>query len=181
MHGDLIGQFKACLTAKDMWDSLRVRFGQTSGHKKALYLALKVDAVQDELHSCYSRRLMNHMSAMIYDLKAAGREISKEEQVLNVIRVLPTQPEHWKNVKLIMTHSEHMKTFVEIQSHFEMGEERLKTFSSSNAALVAKGNHPQSNKNRGRLYKKAPHPYQNNGPKSGATKKAKGNGEKNIA
>jgi len=64
-----------------------------------------------------------------------------------------------------------------------MEEERLKTFSSSNAALVAKGNHPRSNKNRGRLYKKAPRPDQKNGPKSEATKKqkAKGNGEKNIA
>ena len=34
------------------------------------------------------------MSATVWDLKAAGREISKEEQVLNVIRVLPEKPEH---------------------------------------------------------------------------------------
>jgi len=57
-----------------------------------------------------------------------------------VIRALPSQTEQWEHVKLVMTHSKHMKTFVEIQSHLEMEEEHLKTFSSSNA-LVAKGNH----------------------------------------
>ena len=82
-----------------------------------------------------------------------------------------------------MTQSEHMKTFAEIKSHLELEEECLKMFSSSNAALVAKGNRPRSNKNQGRLYKKAIHPYQKNGPKFGATnkQKAKGNDEKNIA
>ena len=30
MHDDLIREFEACPTAKDMWDKLRVRFGQTS-------------------------------------------------------------------------------------------------------------------------------------------------------
>jgi len=34
------------------------------------------------------------MSAVVRDLKAAGLEISKEEQVMNVIRALPSQPEH---------------------------------------------------------------------------------------
>jgi len=63
-----------------------------------------------------------------------------------------------------------------------MEEEHLKTVSSSNATLGAKGNHPRSNKNRGRPYKKVPRPYQKNGPKSSVAKmqKAKGNGEKNI-
>jgi len=59
-----------------------------------------------------------------------------------VIQALLNQPEHRKNVKLIMTHSKHMKTFAEIQSHLKMEEELLKTFSSSNATLVAKGNYP---------------------------------------
>jgi len=80
-------------------------------------------------------------------LRLPAREISKEEQVLNVIRVLLSQLEHWKSIKLVMTHSEHMKTFIKTQSHLRMEEECLKTFSSSNAALVAKGNHPRSNKN----------------------------------
>ena len=52
-----------------------------------------------------------------------------------------------------------------------MEEERLKTFSFSHVALVAKGNHPLSNKNRGRVYKKVPRPSQKNGAKSGPTKR----------
>jgi len=82
------------------------------------------------------------MSAMVRHLKAAGPEISEEEQVLNVIQALPSQLEHCKHAKLVMTHSEHMKIFAKIQSHLKMEEERLKTFSSSNAALLAKGNRP---------------------------------------
>jgi len=37
-----------------------------------------------------------------------------------------------------------MKAFVEIQSHLEMEEERLKTFGSFSVALVAQGNRPIS-------------------------------------
>ena len=112
-----------------------------------------------------TRNIAEHlrtMNAIVCDLKAAGREISKEKQVLNVIWALPSQPKQWKNVNLVMNHSKHMNTFAKIQSHLEIEEERLKTLSSSNAALVAKGNRPQSNKNRARLYKKAPRPYQKN-------------------
>ena len=29
MHNDLIGEFEACPTAKDMWDQLKICFGQT--------------------------------------------------------------------------------------------------------------------------------------------------------
>ena len=76
---------------------------------------------------------------MVHDLKTVRQEIFEEEQVLNVIRVLPTQPEHWKNVKLVMTHSEHMKTFVEIQSHLKIEKERLRTVSSSSGLLLVNG------------------------------------------
>ena len=36
---------------------------------------------------------------MVQDLKAVGQEVSEEEQVLNVIRALPNDNEHWKNLK----------------------------------------------------------------------------------
>jgi len=64
------------------------------------------------------------MSAKIHDLKTASNEIYEGQQVLNVIQAIPNELEHWGNVKLILTHSEHLKTFVEIQSHLEMEEER---------------------------------------------------------
>jgi len=64
-----------------------------------------------------------------------------------------------------------------------MKEECLKTFSSSNTALVAKGDQPRCNKNPCMQYKKMPRPYQKSRPKIGNAKKqkAKGNGEKNMA
>jgi len=30
MHDDLLGEFEGCPTAKDMWDRIKIRFGQTS-------------------------------------------------------------------------------------------------------------------------------------------------------
>ena len=59
------------------------------------------------------------MSAMVHDLRAVGREIFEDEQVQNVIPALLNRPEHCKNVKLVMTHYEDMKTFAEIQTHIE--------------------------------------------------------------
>jgi len=103
----LLGEIEACPTAKDMWDKLKVRFSQTSATRLC---TLHLKWMQYEMDS--TRTIAEHlqtMSAMVHDLKAAEREISKEESVLNVIRALPIQPDHWKNVKLAMTHSEHIR------------------------------------------------------------------------
>jgi len=35
------------------------------------------------------------ISAMIRDLKVAGKDISRGVQVLNVIQAIPDKPEHW--------------------------------------------------------------------------------------
>ena len=91
MHNDLIGEFEAYPMAKDTWDKLKNHFGQTS--QKVSYFALKVDAIQ----MGSSRTMVEHlraMSAMVHDLKAAGKEISKGEQVLNVSQAIPNEPEH---------------------------------------------------------------------------------------
>jgi len=45
-----------------------------------------------------------------------------------VIRALPHDNEHWKSFKVIMTHSENIKTFEEISKHLEMKEERIKIY-----------------------------------------------------
>ena len=63
------------------------------------------------------------MSAMVRDLKAAGQEVSEQEQVLNMIRALPNDNEHWKSFKVFMAHSEHINTFEEISKHLVMEEE----------------------------------------------------------
>jgi len=56
------------------------------------------------------------MSGIIRDLKAVGKEIYEGEQALNVIRGLRDEPKHWNHVKVVLTHSDHLKTFIEIQS-----------------------------------------------------------------
>ena len=75
MHDDLIGEFEECPIAKDMWDQLRVRFGQTL---VTTFRTLHLKWMQYEMDSTYT--IVEHlrtMSAMVHDLKAAGQEIMK--------------------------------------------------------------------------------------------------------
>jgi len=149
MHDDLIGGFKSCPIAKDMWDQLKICFGQTS---ETRLRTMQVKWMQYKMDS--SRTMAEHlriMGGIIRDLKAVGKEISEGEQVLNVIRAVQDKREHWNHVKTVLTHADHLKTFAEIQSHLEMEEERMKIFGPPNVALVAKGNMPKGNRNsRGR-------------------------------
>jgi len=124
------------------------------------------------------------MSSIIRDLKATGKKISEGEQVLNVIRVFLKESQHWSYVKTVLMHFEHIKIFVEVQSHIEMEEECLKMLGTSHVAFVAKGNRPKGNKNnRGRQAKTGHRRTQNGKPKARIAKKqkAKGNGGINIA
>jgi len=50
-------------------------------------------------------------------------------------------------VKLVSTHSEHLMTFAEIQSHQEMEEECLKMLDTPSVTLVTKGTRPRGDKN----------------------------------
>ena len=92
IHEDLIGEFEACLTAKDMWDKLRVGFSQTSLTRLRILHLKWMHYKMDSTHTVVEH--LRTMSAMACDLKSARREISKEEQVLNVIRALLSQLEH---------------------------------------------------------------------------------------
>ena len=119
-----------------------------------------------------SRTMTKHlriMTGIIHDFKAAGKEISEGEQVLNLIHALLVESQHWNHVKTILTHSEHIKTFAEVQSHIEMEEERLKMLDTPYVDLVAKENRPKGNKNnRGRLAKKGFRPPRMVGPRLGS-------------
>jgi len=86
-------------------------------------------------------------------------------------------------MKIVLTHFDCLKTFIEIESHFEMEEECLKMFGTPNVAPIAKGDRPKGNKNsRGMQFKKGSHPPQSRRPKVGIAKKQKAtiNAEKNI-
>ena len=63
------------------------------------------------------------MSALIHDLKAAGNNLSDEQQDTAVIRSLPEPT--WGQMKLILTHSENIKTFDDISRHIELEAERM--------------------------------------------------------
>jgi len=119
------------------------------------------------------------MTAMVRDLKAARQEVSEEEHVLNVIRVLPNDNEHCKSFKVIMTHSEHIKTFEAISKHLEMEEEHIKVYTPPSVAFIATGSECRGRKPyRGNKPKKGPHPSQNSRSNGGTAKKHKAKGNK---
>ena len=63
------------------------------------------------------------MSALICDLKATGNNLSDEQQVTTMIRSLPEPT--WGQMKLVLAHSENIKTFVDISHHLELEAERM--------------------------------------------------------
>ena len=90
MHDDLIGEFETCHTAKNMWDQIKICFGQTSEfHTLQLkWMQYKMDSI---------RTMAEHLRIMSYiicDLKAVSKDIYEGEQVLNVIWALLGKPEH---------------------------------------------------------------------------------------
>ena len=85
-----------------------------------------------------------------------------------MIWALPVESQHWNHVKTVLTHSEDIKTFAEVQSCIKMEEECLKMLGTHHVALVAKGNRPKGNKNnQGRQVKKGFRPPQNGRPRLG--------------
>ena len=89
-----------------------------------------------------------------------------------MIRALPHDNEHWKSFKVIMTHSENIKTFEEISKHLEMKEERIKIYAPPSVAFVAKGSGPRGKRPyHGKKPKKSPHPPQNTHSYGGTAKK----------
>ena len=64
------------------------------------------------------------MSALIHDLKAVGNNLSDEQQVIVVIRSLPEPT--WGQMKLVLTHSENIKTFADISRHLELEAEHIR-------------------------------------------------------
>ena len=102
------------------------------------------------------------MSGMVRDLKAAGYEVSKKEHVLNVIRALLDENEHWTRVKLVMAHNENIQTFGAISKSLKMEKERLKAYTPSNVAFVAKRNGHKGNRPyHSKKPKKGPRPPEN--------------------
>ena len=181
MHDDLIGEFENYPTAKEMWDNIYSRYGQTSETRlRALHLKWMTYTIDS------SRSITEHvrsLQAMLRDLKAAGVDISEREQWMNVLRALLTEDDRWKPFINVMTHNENIKNFAEITKHLELEDELLKACAPPPVALVARVDRAKGNKfKRGK--KKSLHPSKKFGPRGGIAKKqvkAKGKVEKNMA
>jgi len=94
MHDDLLGEFESCPTAKDMWDFLRIRFGQTSA-RRLRTLRLKWMQFQLDAGRPLTEQLRT-LSGIVCDFKVAVQNIPEDEQVLNVSQALP-QTKFWEN------------------------------------------------------------------------------------
>ena len=88
MHDDLLGEFESCPTAKDMWDFLRIRFGQTSA-RRLRTLRLKWMQFQLDAGRPLTEQLRT-LSGIVLDLKTARQDIPEDEQALHVIWALPS-------------------------------------------------------------------------------------------
>ncbi|KAL0350110.1 UNVERIFIED_CONTAM: Retrovirus-related Pol polyprotein from transposon TNT 1-94 [Sesamum radiatum] len=72
---------------------------------------------------------------MIRELQHAGCELSDEQQVLVVLRLLP---EHtWGHVKLVLTHNEQINTFDSVASYLKLQAGRRESERTQQAAFVA--------------------------------------------
>ena len=73
------------------------------------------------------------MSALICDLKATGNNLSDEQQVTTMIHTWPEPT--WGQMKLVLTHSKHIKTFADISHHLKLEAEHMGVH--QNTLLVA--------------------------------------------
>ena len=123
MHDDLLGEFEGCPTAKDMWDRLKIWFGQTSA-TRIRTLCLKWMQFQLDVGRTMTEQLRT-LSDIVRDLKAADQDIHEDGQALNVIRAL-SKTKLWENSQ-VMAHNDDIKTFDVISKHLEMEDERQRS------------------------------------------------------
>jgi len=176
MHDDLIKEFETFPTALAMWDQLKCKFGGTTATRlRALTLRFN-EYVIDPKHSMQEH--LRTMSAMIRELKAAGVDLSDEQQILGVLRSLPDST--WEHVKLVLTHNESIKTFDDLSRHLLLEAERR--VASRSTAIVAQADR-RSNKNKRNGQQKAGQSKGNIPPsKDGKVGKRKGKrGKKNVS
>jgi hypothetical protein len=119
MHNNLIGEFESYGTTQDMWIALKKKFrGTTVTRLHALTLKF-VPSRCSVVIPC--RSILRKMSAMVRELKAAGNNLTDEQQIQAVIRSLP---DSWEQMKLNMTHNESIQTLEDLSRHLELEAKR---------------------------------------------------------
>ena len=113
------------------------------------------------------------MPAMVRELKAAGNNLTDEQQIQAVIRSLP---DSWEQMKLNMTHNESIQMLKDLSRHLELKAERRVAQGQSSAFFAKHGQH-QAFKAKRKSYEKAPQRGQNKGKplkRANTTKHPKG-------
>ena len=117
MGNDLLVRFEQYKSAKSLWDAVTLQYGGTST-TRLRHLTLRFDGYKKRQdHSM--RQHLNAMSNMISELRAAGHQLTDEQQVQAVIRSLPRS---WEHMRVNLTHNESIKTFNDVARHVELEE-----------------------------------------------------------
>ena len=87
MGNDLLVRFEQYKSAKALWDVVTLQYGGTST-TRLRRLTMRFDSYK-KVQSHSMRQHLNAMSNMISELRAAGHQLTDEQQVQSVIRSLP--------------------------------------------------------------------------------------------
>uniref|UniRef100_A0A2N9H9T5 CCHC-type domain-containing protein n=1 Tax=Fagus sylvatica TaxID=28930 RepID=A0A2N9H9T5_FAGSY len=112
---------------------------------------------------------LRKMSAMVRELKAAGNNLTDEQQIQAVIHSLP---DSWEQMKLNMTHNDSIQMLEDLSRHLELKAER-RVAQGQSSAFFARHGQRQAFKAKRKSYEKAPQRGQNGGkpPKRANTTK----------
>jgi hypothetical protein len=79
MHNDLIGEFEVYPTAQGIWEALKLKYGGSSA-TRLRGLTMRFDSYKMRSDHTMKQHL-KVMSSMIRELKAAGNQLTDEQQV----------------------------------------------------------------------------------------------------
>jgi hypothetical protein len=135
MHNDLIGEFEEYPTAQELWKALKVRYGGTSA-TRLRGLTMKFDSYKMRSEHTMKQHL-RAMSTMIRELKTDVNNLTDEQQIQAVIRLLPSS---WETMSQNMTHNENIKSFDNVVRHLELEAERLEAAKPNGSVYMAETN-----------------------------------------
>ena len=132
MHNDLVSVFEDYKTTREMWNALKLKFGEISATRlRALTLKFDFHKLGPNGNM---KQYLRQMSFMIRELKTAGNNLSDEQQVQTDIRSLP---DTWEQMRLNMTHNENIKIFDDLSRHLELEAQRLEAAKANDSSYTA--------------------------------------------
>ena len=113
-------RFERHHSAQTVWDAVKVQYGGTST-TRLRQLTLKFDGYKKRQNHTM-RQHLTVMSNMISELRAAGHDMTDEQQGQAVIRSLPSS---WEHMRVNLTHNDNIKTFDDVARYVELEENCL--------------------------------------------------------